>query len=110
MVLTECERFQSYKDVYPVGLVALSLHHLDGVFYFMKYTTQTRVEKNYCIIEVYRDHEWWLTYDFHLDKLYYDNQGRNIYSDLECKHWGTPENIQEIDNSILKNLLSRNHV
>ena len=37
MVLTECERFQSYKDVYPVGLVALSLHHLDGVFYFMKF-------------------------------------------------------------------------
>jgi len=37
VVLTECERFQSYKDVYPVGLVALSLHHLDGVFYFMKF-------------------------------------------------------------------------
>jgi hypothetical protein len=98
------------NDFYPIRIVAPQLHYFDGVFYFMKYTTQTRVEKNYCIIEVYRDHEWWLTYDFHLDKLYYDNQGRNIYSDLECKHWGTPENIQEIDNSILKNLLSRNHV
>ena len=25
-----------YKDIYPVGLVALSLHHPDGVFLFMK--------------------------------------------------------------------------
>ena len=100
------------NDFYPIRIVAPQLHYFDGVFYFMKiiYTTQTRVEKNYCIIEVYKDHEWWMTYDFHLDKLYYDNQGRNIYADLECKHWGTPENIQEIDNSILKNLLSRNHV
>ena len=32
VLVTECERFQSYKDIYPIGLVALSLHHLDGVF------------------------------------------------------------------------------
>jgi hypothetical protein len=76
----------------------------------MKYTTQTRVDKNYCVIEVYRNHEWWHTYDFHLDKLYYDSQGRNIFSDIECKHWGTPENVLEINNEILKYLLALNHV
>lgn len=74
------------------------------------FTTQTRVEQNYCIIEIYKDHQWLTTYDFHLDKLYYDKQGRNILSDIECKHWGTRANILEINNSILQNLLSRNHV
>lgn len=73
------------------------------------YTTQTKVDKNHCIIEVYKDHEWWHTYDFHLDKLYYDSQGRNILTDIADKHWGTPENIDEINNSILKHLLSQWH-
>ena len=73
------------------------------------FITQTRVEQNYCIIEIYKDHEWWLTYDFHLDKLYCDKDGRNILSDIICKNWGTPVNIVEINNSILQNLLSRNH-
>jgi hypothetical protein len=74
------------------------------------FTTKTTVDKNYCVIEIYKDHKWLTNYDFHLDKLYYDNQGRNIYSDIECKHWGTPENIAEIHNEIIKHLLANNYV
>lgn len=71
------------------------------------YTTQTRVEGKHCIIEVYKDHEWWLTYDFHLDLLFYDSFGNNIYNQLSYKWWGTTENIAEIHNAIMKNLLSK---
>jgi hypothetical protein len=76
----------------------------------MKYTTQTRVEGKHCIIEVYRDHEWWLTYDFHLDLLFYDSFGNNIYNQLSYKWWGETENIAEIHNAIMKHLLANNHV
>jgi hypothetical protein len=70
------------------------------------YTTKTTVDKNHCIIEVYMNHEWWHTYDFHLDDLYLI-KGRNILIDIACKNWGTPQNIEEIHNAIIKHLLSK---
>ena len=71
------------------------------------YTTQTQVQKNFCIIQIYRDHEWVATYDFHLDRLFYDSQCVNIYTHLSYKRWGTTENIAEIHNAIIKHLLSK---
>jgi hypothetical protein len=78
-------------------------------FYFMQqeYTTQTTVDKKHCIIEVYKDHELWLTYDFHLNLLFYDSFGINIYNQLSYKCWGTTQNIAEIHNAIMKHLLSK---
>ena len=97
------------KDIYPFGMVASLLRQPIGVFYFMKtiYTTQTRVEGKHCIIEIYKDLEWWHTYDFHLNLLFYDRFGNNIYNQLGYKWWGTTENIAEIHNAIMKHLLSR---
>lgn len=69
------------------------------------YTTQTRVDKNHCIIDVYRNHECWFTYDFHLEQLYLDSEGTNIFTQIAWKNWGTSENIKEIHNSIVKYLL-----
>jgi hypothetical protein len=99
------------NDFYPIRIVAPQLHYFDGVFYFMKnaYTTKTTVDKNHCIIEVYMNHEWWHTYDFHLDDLYLI-KGRNILIDIACKNWGIPENIEEIHNAIIKHFLSNSHV
>jgi hypothetical protein len=96
------------NDFYPIRIVAPQLHYFDGVFYFMKntYTTKTRVDKNHCVIEVYINHEWWHTYDFHLDQLYFIS-GRNIFSDLGDKVWGTPSNLHEIYNEVIKHLLSK---
>jgi hypothetical protein len=96
------------NDIYPFGMVGSLLRHPIGVFLFMKtiYTTQTTVDKNHCIIEVYMNHEWWHTYDFHLDDLYLI-KGRNILIDIACKNWGIPENIEEIHNAIIKHLLSK---
>jgi hypothetical protein len=99
------------NDFYPIRIVAPQLHYFDGVFYFMKtiYKTHTTVLKDFCVIDIYRDHECWFTYDFHLDELYFIN-GRNIFTELQDKRWGTPENIEEIHNAITKHLLANNHV
>jgi hypothetical protein len=96
------------KDIHPFGMVASLLRQPIGVFYFMQntYTTQTTVNKNICTIAVYMNHKWWHDYEFHTDDLYMI-KGRNIIIDIACKNWGTPENIQEIHNSILKHLLSK---
>lgn len=73
------------------------------------FKTETTVDKNHCVIEVYMNQEWWHTYDFLLQDLYL-KKGRNIFTDLKCKNWGIPENIEEIHNAIIKHLLSKNHV
>lgn len=73
------------------------------------YTTKTKVSGNHCVIEVYINESWWHTYDFHLNQLYFIN-GRNIFSDLGTKNWGTAENIAEIHNAVMKHLLSYYHV
>jgi hypothetical protein len=99
------------NDIYPFGMVGSLLRHPIGVFLFMItiYKTHTTVLKDFCVIDIYRDHECWFTYDFHLDELYFIN-GRNIFTELQDKRWGTPENIEEIHNAIMKHLLANNHV
>jgi hypothetical protein len=71
------------------------------------YTTQTRVSQNICTIAVYMNHTWWHDYEFHLDDLYFDSEGRNILTQIAWKNWGTDANIHEIHNSIIKHLMSK---
>ena len=71
----------------------------------MKFTTITKIRNNHCQVDVFQNHEFWHTYDFHLDRLYYvDN--RNIFDHLSGKLWGTEDNIIEIQNAVFKHLLS----
>jgi hypothetical protein len=96
------------KDFCPVGMVASLLRPPDGAFTFMQYTTITKVNGLHCEVDVYRNHEFWHTYEFHLDRLFIIH-GENILTHISWKVWGSETNIQEIHNSILKHLLFKCH-
>lgn len=94
------------KDFCPVGMVASLLRLPDGAFAFMKYTTQTKINNHICEVDVYQDHEFWFTYEFHFDQLFL-TQGENILTHISFKNWETLENIEEIHNTIIKHLISK---
>jgi hypothetical protein len=74
----------------------------------MQYTTITKVNGLHCEVDVYRNLEFWHTYEFHLDRLFIIH-GENILTHISWKVWGSETNIQEIHNSILKHLLFKCH-
>ena len=76
-----------------------------GLFYFMKYTTKTKVVKGVCLIGVYRNREFWHLYEFSLER-YKLNNDATFLDHIKEKSWGTDENVKEICIAILPHLLS----
>lgn len=76
-------------------MAAPLLHHSDGVFYFMQYTTKTKVVKDVCLINVYRNTEFWHVYEFGLEQ-YQITEDRTFLDHISYKVWGTKQNLDEI--------------
>jgi hypothetical protein len=89
------------KRLLPVGFVCTpTTADLMGFFYLMIYTTKTRIDKDYIVIEVHADGAFWHDYLFpiHLKD--------ELLSHLEDKVWCTVKNYKEIQTAIYE---SRNN-
>jgi len=67
----------------------------DGVFLFMKFETKTRIELKWVVIKIYRNGEYYFTYDFLIE-----NAKMMLDEHLPTKRWATTNNLIEIRKSI----------
>jgi hypothetical protein len=89
------------KRLLPVGFVCTpTTADLMGFFYLMIYTTKTRIDNDYIVIEVHADGAFWHDYLFpiHLKD--------DLLSHVEDKVWCTVKNYKEIQRAIYE---SRNN-
>ena len=58
------------------------------------YTTKTKIEENFAVVEVFENGEFWHEYEFPLDSKF------NFIDHLSGKIWGTVGNLAEITKAI----------
>jgi hypothetical protein len=87
-----------FKDICPYGLDGSTHLTCMGFFYLMIYTTKTRIDKDYIVIEVHADGAFWHDYLFpiHLKD--------ELLSHVEDKVWCTVKNYKEIQLALWKHL------
>ena len=62
----------------------------------MEYHIKHKFENDYCIIDVYRDNQFWFTYDFHLMSGIREGENFSMLDHIKYKNWGHAEGIDEM--------------
>ena len=62
----------------------------------MEYKIKYKFQDDYCVIDVYRYDEYWMTYDFHLFNDFHLGVDHTVLDHIKNKIWGNADGIGQM--------------